>query len=552
MQNIKSLAYQGHPIAFQVLIAEEDVTDMVAEIEEISLALDYPQLNSYRPGDGTIILNDPDGYFSKENASNFFIHNDLPQSGNGVAVSILAGYVVDGAKIMETILDGKITKVSQDAGPATTTLVVSDQMDDLFSKEIEDFGIERHFRLELSNATDIHGNYPMPDFALPASKGSIAVEKNGLETYNEVEELSETGSYDRDNYVVDEEGVKSEYVEFVDATDGYPRFRGKTAYRNKDVESAVLELLDHIEITEREVVFPKIQRPLHLSKDERIGYRVLGTPGTSEPPQEELFWKGYPTDIIFDDGAFYIAYNSPPDVREVGRRNPSMLLKYVIEDDERSIIYSRNSTADPPRGEAFGTEFWGIAKEGDKIAILCTDSLLNLNPVGADAVPDELIRPVAGSYDASEYDVGTNIPANRCYILLFDESDSSVMNLVPQTADAKPQIASHYIFGSTPDQEVGGRFYRQSVYRVRPDTHKSFVIRNGNLYYPYVESTDNKHYGVARVAITGGAPQKLWRAESDGVSHMGFGFVLENNTIYILSTHKDGGSSQVLVASVSA
>ena len=549
--NIKDHAYQGNPVAYKVIVAGIDVSalDIVASISEVSLVLDYPLLHAYRPGDCQVILNDPTGDFAKDNPNNFFVRNNRPQDGFQVDVEVHAGYIVENAPVLELLLKGRITKVSQEGDEGTTTIIASDKFDDLFSEDVEDFGVDRHFKLSLGPADNVHGTYPIPDFALPASKGSVEVEKNAGEHYTEVEELSETGSYERENYVVDNEGVKSEYVEFPDAASGYPRFNGKTAYRDRDVRRAVLDILEHIDFTEHSIDFPKIQRPLHLSRDERIGYRALGNPNENAPATEDLYWKGFPTGMIHDDGVFYIVYNSPSDVVGV-ERNPSLLLKYEVATDDWTVLYRRSA-----RGASIGarglqgTEFIDIAKEGTKIAILCTDSALELNPVGADAVPDQVVRPIPGSYDCTELVPGTETSDNRTYILVFDEADGSVQTLVPQNADAKLQLGYHYILGATPEVNIDGLARSEAVNRVLPDNHRTFTIHNGMLYYVYGKSNAQKHYGVARVPIGGGTVSELFQIESDGVSHMGCNFIIEGNTLYFIGTNRESVSSEIFVVS---
>ena len=116
-------------------------------VEEISFALDYPSLNLYRPGDCTIVLFDPDGEFSTNNSNNFFVKQGHPVTGDDVEIEIHAGYLVDGVSITNLLFKGVISKVTQQGSAGTTTIIASDAMEKLFSQEIKDFGIERHFRL---------------------------------------------------------------------------------------------------------------------------------------------------------------------------------------------------------------------------------------------------------------------------------------------------------------------------------------------------------------------------------------------------------------------
>ena len=530
MNDLSIHAYQGHPIEQKVLIAGETLDylpEEVLRVEEISFALDYPSLNLYRPGDCTIVLFDPDGEFSTNNSNNFFVKNGHAVTGDDVEIEIHAGYLVDGVSITNLLFKGVISKVTQQGGDGTTTIIASDAMEKLFSQEIKDFGIERHFRLEQGVSRDIHGNYEVNDLALPISKDSVTVKKNASEDFKQVEALSQSGVYDRESYAVGDKGVLSEYLEFPVANSQYPQFAGKTAYRDKDVKNIVDEILDEVGITDKDVDIPDVTLSEgNLFRTERIGFSVLGVAAHGEAPDALLGWKGYPTDSIHVDGTDYHAYNSPP-VESGKTRLDSMVLKHVRATDTWSVVYRRKA------------EIWGIAKQGDFICLLCTDSALEPATDSDFLVPDEPFKPVLGSYDCTQ-------TPNKTYILRITESTGAEHTLVAKNTTLSAQVGYYYIFGATHYERVGEGYQVQQVNNIVPDTHRAFQIHNSHLYYFYAKNNDAKHHGVAKCALTG-APEALNEIASDGVSHLGGNFIIDGSTLLYLGTERKGLTSDIFV-----
>ena len=531
MNDLSIHAYQGHPIEQQVLIAGQSLDylpEEVLRVEEISFALDYPSLNLYRPGDCTIVLFDPDGEFSTNNSNNFFVKQGQPVTGDDVEIEIHAGYLVDGVSITNLLFKGVISKVTQQGREGTTTIIASDAMEKLFSEEIDDFGIQRHFRLEQGVSRDIHGNYEVNDIALPISKDSVTVKKSATADFNKVEALSQSGVYDRENYVVGDKGVLSEYLEFPVANSQYPQFIGKTAYRDKDVKNIVDDILDEVGITDKDVEIPEVTLTEgNLFRTERIGFSVLGVAAHGEAPNALLGWKGYPTDAIHDSGVDYLVYNSPP-VESGETRLDSMVLKLDRATDTWSVVYRNNAA-----------EIWAIAKQGDFICLLCTDSVLAPVVPSDYFVPDETLKPFIGSYDCTE-------SPNRSYIVVLNESTGVVRTLIGKDAALKAQVGYYYIFGATHYEKVGEGYQLQQVNNIVPDTHRTFQIHNSQLYYFYAKNDTKKTHGVARCALTG-IPTALNEVESDGISHLGGNFIVDGNSVFYLGTERKGLQSEIFV-----
>ena len=78
--SLKSLSYQGHPIALRLKIHDIDVTDNLASVDDIGQGIDYPNLTEFRVGEASCTLRDIHGDFSPNNPSNFFTRNgvDVP------------------------------------------------------------------------------------------------------------------------------------------------------------------------------------------------------------------------------------------------------------------------------------------------------------------------------------------------------------------------------------------------------------------------------------------------------------------------------------------
>lgn len=534
MNDLSQYAYQGYDPVFSVIIGETDVTERVYDVGEISLPLDYPELNEWEPGECQFALIDPDGEFSTDNENNFFVQRGLEQSGNLVDVQVLYGFDVDGTKHTNPIFIGKITKITQDADEGLTLIVANDGTTELFSKDVSDFGINRNFKIELKDNQGVHGVYPISDFVLPISDGSVDVKKNATESFNQVEQIADTGIFKPENYVVGDKEILSEYLSFPDTGVGFPQLKAKSAYHDRDVSHIIADLLEHIEVDESDVEFPEIERDLNIARNERIGYQILGNPDYNEPKDEIATWKGYPTDIIVEGENYYILYNAPPSTNLLSKPD-SMLLKYVKSDDTWHVLYRRK------------TEMWKIAKSGTKIAILCTDSLLEPTAENDYFLPDIPLKPVAGSYDCTE------TASNKSYIQMYDEVANTAFTLIGKNANLKAQLGQYYIFGATPYQRVGEGYRVQRANDVVPDSVRNMEIYNNHLYYFYGMSVEKKYHGVAKVSINAGStPQQMFRIESDGRNHLGGNLIVDSGKVFYLGTARTGAESQLFLVSLNA
>ena len=532
MNDLSIHAYQGHPRVSQVFISNIDVTDLVDSVDKIDRRLDYPELNKWISGECVITMIDPDGDFSSGNANNFFVRNGQLQDGRLTKIEIKTGYNVDGNDVVNTLFVGEISKTGQGAGEGTTEITATDTMSELFDTPLEDFGVDRHFRIELERNQGVRGVYPIIDFASPISKGSVEVKKNASEDFTQIDQIAETGVYNKENFVVEDKRILSEYIEFPDTPAGYPQFVGKSAFYDRGVEHIVDDILTHIGVTNKEVSFSVETVDLNISRNERIGYRVVGNPNHSEPFNELISWKGYPTYKLVDGDDYYVLYNSPP-TQDITTRYNSYLMKYNKPTDTWSVLLRRKAG------------LWGLAKEGTKIAIACTDDVLEEATEADFFVPDQPLKPVAGSYDCTE---GTN----QSYILLLDEADSTVFTLVPKTSTLPLQIGQRYILGATPYQRVGEGYRVQKVPDVLPDTVRNMAMFSGTLYYFYAQNHPLKFHGLAKIQVLSGqAPTQMFRIITDGINHLGGNLIVNSGGVIYLGTARKGGKSRIFIVGVS-
>ena len=292
---LKDFAYTDTPLDFQVLLDGVDISDAVEDIPSVQGAIDFPQLLEYRVGECQIVLNDPTGFYGTLRSENFYTSQGQLQSGLGVSVEVKAGYETP----LETLFVGEITKITAevDAGKAYTRLIGSDKMHQLFTTEITDFGLEKHFRLTAeTDETAINGRYPLPVMVQPVSRGSVTLKKSLSDTLTEVPTLATRGALDADNYTVSDDAIETEGGEIEGVATGYPQVQLKAPYRHISVKLAMERLLDHIGVTDRDIEIPKIASDPHFTTLGRVGYDLVGRSifGSSNL----LNWQGHVTDAF--------------------------------------------------------------------------------------------------------------------------------------------------------------------------------------------------------------------------------------------------------------
>ena len=537
MTTLKDFAYQTHtPLDFQVLMDGVDISEQVADIPSIQRAVDSVRFSEYRVGEVVLLVNDPTGQYSPFNASNFFVGRSKAQNGLGVSVEVKAGY----ESPLTTFFEGVITKTSQVVGyeggreVLRSEIIAGDAFENLFTQDLQDFGLEKQFALVADADKGVNGRYELPHQVLPVSDGSTAFKKSVTETLTEVETLQRLGggaSPNGERYAVVGDAIETAGGDVTGAATGYPQVKLKAPYRYATPENIIKSILTHTGITNYEIVIPKKTTSAHFSARGRLAYDLIGTAvfGTGNT----LDWQGFITDGLYENGKYYFLYSS---FRGWGR-NLSMLFEVDAVTEVSTLLWKAPAVASPRR-----TEAWKMAKNGNKMAMLVTDASVRK------PYPDELSDitvPASGSYNAAE-------SGNSVYIIERDltlaATDTTVVTLVPKTAALKAQLAHYYILGSTyPDARgpdiLAGVPLRKTV-NVLPDSRRKLIYRNNELYYGFVSGT---HVGVAKVATGGGTPIVVEQIDRDGQGNeMGLHFDVLGNVLFCAATAKASGSSRAL------
>ena len=489
----KQYSYQGHPVTVVVKIHNRDVTDAIAAVADIVRGIDYPNLTAFRVGEASFTLRDVHGDFSPNNPSNFFTQNGGHRTGYNSPVEIAAGFIVDGVIHTETIFKGNIIRLVQDAKGATVKVVCTDNFGDMRTNAITDFGVPRHFMLtEDRSQSAENGVYPIMDAVMPASEGSVSLATRTGETIKPVQKLATEGTLSPRNFVIDEQGVKTEGGRIVNRQVGYPQLRMKSPYRYRHIEDVIADVLADAGITQSEISIPERDANSHFSSNGRVNYDLIGNIGSSNP----VTWNGYVTDYLHDANAdtFYFLYNG-------GRNNPngiSQIITYAVATRTWSQLHKFTA----------GTEVWKCTKTGNDFYVVAS---------------------TGGSYDADVDGCKT-----RIIKVAFTGTPPTGTETV-FVADAvrlQPQLATYY-------HGVGSVF-------MKPDARRQIVYRaNDGLYYVYCDNQNDK-FGIAKA--TQGSQTSVIEINQDGYgNHAGLAFTI--NASGVLkggSTFVSGRISQTL------
>ena len=487
----KTFSYQGHPVALSVKIHEQDVTNDLASVDDITSGIDYPNLTEFRVGECSFTLRDLHGDFAPNNPANFFTQHGGQRTGRNSPIEIEAGFIVDGTRHTETIYKGTILRLVQDAKAATVKAICSDNFGDMRKKTIADFGVSRHFRLlEDTDQTDGNGFYGIMDAIMPASDGSVSVSARVGDALNPVQKLETEGALNPRNFIMDVQGVRTEGGLILNPQVGYPQIRMKSPYRYRHVKDVVTDILTHAGITDSSVEIPEQEVDPHFSSNGRVNYDLLGTIGSSNP----ITWHGYVTDFLYDatNRKWFFLFNKH-------RNNPNGFSQIIVYD-----VATRTETK--LHGFSSATEVWKFTKFGNNLFILAT---------------------TGGNYDANE-------SGSENQIIQLDITSSTETVFVPKTAALQPQLA-HYYAG------VG------DIHHL-PDSRRQLIYRqNDALYYAYVDSA-NHQFGVAKVATAGATPSSVISVNIDNYeNHGGLAFDIDaTGTLKGGMTFLSGGKSQIL------
>ena len=487
---LKQLNYSGHPVAIRVKIHEQDITNDLDSIDGIQQGVDYPNLTEFRVGEASFTIRDVPGDFSPNNDANFFTRHGGRRTGRNSPVTIEAGFIVNGTRHTETIFQGTIIRLVQDATGATVRVVCSDNFGDMRTKGIADFGIPRHFMLteDLETAGE-NGNYPIMDAIMPASHGSVTLKTKTTDTpIVPVQKLKNEGTLDPRNFVIDDNGVRTEGGPIVNRQVGYPQLRMKSPYRYRHILDVITDILNHAGITNSEIAIPERDVTPHFSSNGRVGYDLIGNIASSNP----VTWNGYVVDFLYDTAnkKWYFLYNK-------GRENPNGFSQVLVYDVATRTYTKLHGFSDNP-------EVWKFTKDGNNLYILAT---------------------TGGNYDANE-------SSSKNQILQLDITGPTETVFVAHTVSLRPQLA-HYYHG------VGSIF-------MRPDSRRRLIYHQNALYYAFVD-TANSNFGIAKATAQNTTTAVITINFDNFQNHAGIAFDIKNNTLHGGTTFVSGSKSQVLV-----
>ena len=487
---MKEWSYQGHPIAISVEIHDQDVTDDLASVDDIGQGIDYPNLTEFRVGEASFTLRDVTGDYSPNNSSNFFTQHGGRRTGYHAPVKIDAGFIVDGERHTQTIFQGNIIRLVQDATPATVRVVCSDNFGDMRTKGIADFGVPRHFMLtEDPTQAAENGLYPILQAIMPASHGSATLKRRvNDDPIAPVQKLQTEGTLDPKNFIINSDGVHTEGGPIVNRGIGYPQLRMKSPYRYRHIQDVIADILNHAGITKSEIAIPERDVTPHFSSNGRINYDLIGNIGSGNP----VTWNGYVTDFLYDSGKWFFLYNG-------GRNNPNGISQ-VIEYDVATRTYRQLHKF------ASATEVWKFTKAGNNVYILANSG---------------------GNYDANESSCET-------HIIQLDITTQTETVFVAHTVSLRPQLA-HYYHG------VGSVF-------MRPDSRRQMIYReNDGLYYAYVDSA-NSTFGIAKATAQNTTTAAITINQDNYGNHAGIAFDINaSGVLHGATTFVSGSRSQILV-----
>ena len=484
----KQFSYQGNPVSVIVKIHDQDVTDDLASLDDIARGIDYPNLTEFRVGEASFSLRDIHGDFSPNNPSNFFTRNGGRRTGRNSPIEIEAGFIVDGQRHTQTVFQGTILRLVQDATGATVKVVCTDNFGDIRQNAITDFGIPRHFMLteDLEQAGE-NGFYPIMDAILPASDGSSVLATRVGDEIAPVDKLKTEGTLSPRNFVINAEGVRTEGGLIVNRGIGYPQLKMKSPYRYRHILDVITDILNHAGITKSDIAIPERDVASHFSSNGRVNYDLIGNIGSGNP----VTWNGYVTDFLYDaaNNKFYFLYNG-------GRNNPNGLSQ-IIEYNETTRTWTRTHRF------TSGTEVWKFFKVSENILYI--------------------LGTTGGNYDAQEM-------SSENTIIQLDITTGTETVFVPHTNALRPQLATYY-------HGVG-------IFML-PDSRRKIIYHGNGLYYAYAAA--NQNFGIAKATAANTTTAVITMNQDTHGNHAGIAFDIKNNILHGAATFLSGSKSQILV-----
>lgn len=502
-------SYEARGIHFAITIAGVSVPHSeVAEISEINTLSDNTETGSFKSGQATIVINDPDGDYNTDKADNFFTRNGHTADGSGAAFSISAGY--DAA--LHNLFTGVVDNVIYDSVEGVVTIVAL-SLSQVLLQEISDFGLPKRFRVAQETAQQMRGAlgqgdhrengvYPILKALLPPSQDSETLHISLTEQGNRKENLRTEGTLNNRNFSVSREGVETE-GSALDLTSSqlatFPQIEMKSPYRWEYFALIVSEILEKFGINDRILTFYRTDIGEHFAPVSRPYYDLLGNTGAEFDITGT--WGGFVTDWQKVGNDVYFLYC----IHNTDQIHKSRILKYDLNTHEESFVHSFG------KGEAS----WQIAVTDDArdIFVMTRDN--------GSAVSDL-------DYDSLVNRANSTVKIQK--ISFTSDGRKSVSVVANNGSPFRPQLAHYY-------HVAGG------VYGMLPDNRGGFAVSHGHLIYRYTRGTDK--FGVCALPLTSGATRSLVETTTDGEqNHAGYAFSIRGDIFEAGFTWRDGVDSE--------
>ena len=471
--------YNADTLDYSVTLNNDTVSSGIEDIRGLSYSVDYPNLNIYNIPQVTIDLIDANATFSQL------------QKGAPVLIEVSVGLNT------QRLFSGAVVEANHFAATGRTRIIAVGPLNTL-RNNVQDFGIERQFRLQASGS-EFNGNYPFLPVIGEPSVGSVTVHKSLTETATEVDSVAKFGDLDSDNYEVDSDRIVSEGGEiFVADRTTFPQAQFKSPYRWRYAIGLTGEILNAFpNIMSRDIDLVPTDLGPHFSSNGRVAYDLIAIPGGGQDISAS--WEGYVTDWFYDatDEIYYFLYNT--------RANDGIYRPRIISYSLSTHTYAYVAVSTDDQ-----REFWAMVKNGTQFAILTTTN---------------------ADYDAEA--------TGNIAIHVYDTATSAWTTPITAASAFRPQLAHYYHFGSAIE------FLSPDVNNyIFPDSRRPLYWRSDSIYYPF---SNDDAFGIARQSGTVGdaAEQVVSVTRDEQQNHMGLTYNIEGDTLYGAVTWRDSMNSQM-------
>ena len=339
--------------------------------------------------------------------------------------------------------------------------------------------------------------YPESDIEVSNRRLRLGFGAGAIEGIRVVDSFATEGNLDALNVSYDEETLRSEGgpLEY------NPDVTLKAPYRHKTPQFLIEKILNHYGIeTNYRINLDYYTLDKHyFSSNGRVGYDIESNfkDGVDSPNAEgvetRIFWTGRVTDYLVDNNKFYFLYSS----RINDPKARSKIIEYNPLGDTYKVLFEKDSHL----------ECWKFAKVPgqDIFYILGT----TLSSVLVDF-------PTLGAYDPTENNPET----------VIEKIENGVSSVYISSGHTfRPVVGMYYQLGFP----IDGR--NNNVRRgILPDTRKSFIFHNNNLYYLYA---NRNNFGVAKATAFNEATAFVSFPQDDYFNHLGADFTIKNDVMYI-------------------